>query len=98
SGAQNRDGETSCDTTNQHAGVNARKAQVNTGEGRVRDTAEETSGQRGARGLAHFWVFFTHGNSEHRSRSAEPSKVPSAHRALNEVITQRFNVHEHQSI
>src|SRR5699024_4599992 len=74
------------------------KAQVNTVERRFGNTTEQTSSESRTRGLAHFWVLFAHGDSQDTCCGTETCEVPGAHGALNKVITESFNVDQHQCV
>ena len=67
-------------------------------QGRFGNATEQAGRERTQSGLAHGLVLVTHSKEEHASGSAEAGEVPHAHRALDEVVAESLDVHEHQGV
>ena len=82
----------------QHALVDELVTQVNTVQGRFGNATEQTGRKCTQSGLAHVLILVTHSKEEHTSGSTEAGEVPHAHRALDEVVAESLDVHEHQCV
>ena len=84
--------------SHEHALVDQLVTQVDAVQGRFGNTTKQAGCERAESGLAHVLVLVTHGDEEHAGGGAEASEVPHAHRALDEVVAERLDVHEHQAL
>ena len=82
----------------EHALVDQLVTQVDAVQGRFGNTTKQAGCERAESGLAHVLVLVTHGDEEHAGGGAEAGEVPHAHRALDEVVAERLDVHEHQGV
>ena len=67
-------------------------------QGRFGHAAEQAGRKRADRGLAHLLVLVADGDEQHAGGGAEAGEVPYAHRALDEVVAHRLDVHEHEGV
>ena len=82
----------------QHALVDELVTQVNAVQRRFGNATEQAGRKCAQSGLAHVLILVTHSKEEHASGSAEAGEVPHAHRALDEVVAESLDVHEHQGV
>ena len=71
---------------------------MNTVEGGLGNTTEQTGGQSTRSGLTQFLVTVAQGQDEYTQGGAEAGEVPGTHGALNEVRTGRGDVGQLQSV
>ena len=95
---KNSDDDATETAAHQHALVDELVTQVDAVQGRFGNATEQAGRERTQSGLAHGLVLVTHSKEEHASGSAEAGEVPHAHRALNEVVAESLDVHEHQGV
>ena len=96
--AEHGDGDAAGGAAHKHAAVHLLETQMDAVERRLGDAAEQTSGERADRGLAHFGVMVTQRQDQHAGGGTEAGEVPRAHRTLDEVVAHRVDVDEHEGV
>ena len=82
----------------QHTGVDELVTQVDAVKARLGNATEQAGGKSTDGGLAHVLILVADGEEQHTGSGTEAGEVPHAHRALNEVVAQGVDVHDHQSV
>ena len=86
------------DAAAEHQRVDPLEPQMDAVEGRFGDAAHQARHQRARRRLPHLLLTIAPGEEEHPGRRAVAGEVPRAHRALDVVVAQGADVHEHDGV
>ena len=96
--AEHGDDDAAETAANQHTLVDQLVTQMDAIQGRFGNAAEQAGRQSAQRSCAHVLVLVADGQEQHAGGGAEAGEVPHAHRALDEVVAEGLNVHEHQGV